>query len=166
MADPETPEEDAPKKKSKLPLLLGLILALVGGGGGFFAVYSGMLLGEESHDSAGHAPEDHDTPGMVKDMPDVAFLPIEPLVVSIGGNNEHLMFRAQLEVHSAYQTEVESLMPRVVDVLNSYLRAVSIKDLRDNSALVRLRGQMLRRIQVVTGGDRVNDLLIMEFVVN
>lgn len=100
-------------------------------------------------------------------MPDVAFVPIEPLVISIGGTDvSHLRFRAQLEVRSTYREEVEKLMPRVVDVLNSYLRAVAVEDLSNNSALVRLRAQMLRRVQVVTGGDRVNDLLIMEFVLN
>ena len=56
--------------------------------------------------------------------------------------------------------------PRVVDVLNSYLRALEPSDLEANSILVRLRAQMLRRIQIVTGAGRVNDLLIMEFVLN
>ena len=49
MADEDTPEKE-PTKKSKLPLIIGLVLALVGGGGGFFAVYSGMLFGAESHE--------------------------------------------------------------------------------------------------------------------
>ena len=57
-------------------------------------------------------------------------------------------------------------MPRVIDVLNSYLRALEIGDIADAAALVRLRAQMLRRIQIVTGAGRVNDLLIMEFVLN
>ena len=162
MAETEDQGEEPPKKKSKFPLIIGLVLALVGGGGGFFAVYSGMILGGESH-----AEKHEDEPVMVKDMPDVAFVPVEPLVISIDGEQgRHLRFRAQLEVRSAHKTEVETLMPRVVDVLNSYLRAVSIDDLKNSSALVRLRAQMLRRVQVVTGGDRVNDLLIMEFVLN
>lgn len=163
MEDVEEQGEEPPKKKSKLPLILGLVLALAGGGGGFYAVYSGMILGGESGDDRA----EDEAPPKVKDMPDVAFVPIEPLIISINGNEvRHLRFRAQLEVRSTYQAEVEKLMPRVVDVLNSYLRAVSVEDLSNNSALVRLRAQMLRRVQVVTGGDRVNDLLIMEFVLN
>ena len=42
-------------------------------------------------------------------------------------------------------------MPRVVDVLNTFLRAVEPRDLEQPSALAPLRAQMLRRIQVVTG---------------
>jgi flagellar FliL protein len=65
-----------------------------------------------------------------------------------------------------YRADVEHLMPRVVDVLNSYLRALELGDLTDSAALMRLRAQMLRRLQVVTGEGRINDLLIMEFVLN
>ena len=57
-------------------------------------------------------------------------------------------------------------MPRVLDVLNTYLRAVDVRDLEQPSAIPRLRAQMLRRIQVVTGPDRVRDLLITEFILN
>ncbi|MEO1139062.1 MAG: flagellar basal body-associated FliL family protein [Pseudomonadota bacterium] len=163
MAETKDTDEAPPKKKSKMPLILGLILALAGGGGGFYAVYSGLLLGAESLEETAM----QDTPKMVTEMPDVTFVAVEPLVISVGDQpGRHLRFRAQLEVHSPYQSEVEKLMPRVVDVLNSYLRAVDIEDIRNNAALVRLRAQMLRRVQVVTGGDRVNDLLIMEFVLN
>jgi flagellar FliL protein len=54
----------------------------------------------------------------------------------------------------------------VIDVLNSYLRALEPGDLEDPSALTRIRSQMLRRVQVVAGLNKVNDLLIMEFVLN
>jgi flagellar FliL protein len=57
-------------------------------------------------------------------------------------------------------------MPRVVDVLNGFLRAVDVTDLEDPAALLRLRAQMLRRVQIVTGEGAVRDLLVMEFVVN
>ena len=64
------------------------------------------------------------------------------------------------------EADVTKLTPRVMDVLNSYLRAVAVSDLEDPSALVSLRAQMLRRIQLVTGEGRVRDLLIMEFVLS
>jgi flagellar FliL protein len=57
-------------------------------------------------------------------------------------------------------------MPRIVDVTNTYLRALKLADLEDSQALIRLRAQLLRRMQVVTGEGRINDLLIMEFVLN
>ncbi len=164
MTDPVESTEKLPGKKSKLPLIIGLVLAIVGGGGGFFSVQSGMLFGSESP----AAPDDHATSGAISDMPDVAFVPVDPLVISMGqgANGSHLRFRAQLEVGTPHKSEVEMLMPRVVDVLNSYLRALEPGDLESTSALVRLRAQMLRRVQIVTGAGRINDLLIMEFVLN
>ena len=88
------------------------------------------------------------------------------MVISIGATAERrlLRFRAQLEVPKDYQEDVTKVLPRVVDVLNSYLRALEISDLENQAALTRLRAQMLRRIQIVTGEGRVNDFLIMEFV--
>jgi len=163
MSEAEGTEGEEPKKSSKLPLIIGLVLAIAGGGGGFFAVYSGMLLGGESHQEE-VAHEEEQAP----DMPDVAFLPIDPMVISLGthSENRHLRFKAQLEVASTYQSDVQTLMPRVVDVLNGYLRAMETADLEDPAMLTKLRAQMLRRVQIVTGQGRVRDLLIMEFVLN
>jgi flagellar FliL protein len=61
---------------------------------------------------------------------------------------------------------VTHLLPRILDVLNGYLRAVELAELEDPDALVRLRAQMLRRIQIVTGQGMVRDLLVTEFVLN
>lgn len=164
MTDETVETEDAPKKASKLPLIIGLVLALLGGGGGFYAVYSGMILGSESPDVA----EESGTHEEIEALPDVSYVGMEPFVVSLtsGGTADYLRFRAQLEVPSDHQEEVERVMPRVVDVLNGYLRALSPADIESPDALVTLRSQMLRRVQIVTGPERVSDLLVMEFVLN
>ncbi|KIN74582.1 flagellar basal body-associated FliL family protein [Sulfitobacter guttiformis] len=162
MADEQAQQpEDAPKK-SKMPLILGLVLALAGGGGGFFAVQSGMILGGSK--KADHAEGKADA---LKDpYADIVFVAIDPLTIPVKaqGGQRLLRFRAQLEVPKSHQEDVTKVLPRVVDVLNSYLRALEVADLEDQTALTRLRAQMLRRIQVVTGQDHVNDLLIMEFI--
>ena len=157
-------EEEPKKKRSKLPLIIGLVLAILGGAGGFFAVQSGLILGSDNHAEVDE-PQEEEAP---TPFPDVAFLPVDPLVISLGreSQNRHLRFRAQLEVATSHQEEVQSVMPRVVDVLNGYLRAVELRDLETPSALFKLRAQMLRRVQVVTGVGRVKDLLVMEFVLN
>lgn len=160
MAEAEEPQNAEPKKKSKLPLIIGLVLCLVLGGGSFFAVYSGLILAPTANAPVG---EDH-----ASDIPDIAFVPLEPVTITLGevSANIHLRFAAQLEVESAKQDEVTLLIPRILDVLNGYLRAVEVSELGDPNALVRLRSQMLRRIQIVTGEGRVRDLLITEFVLN
>ncbi len=152
---------DLPAKKGlKGVLTVGLVLALGGAAGGYYSVTSGVWQG-----LGAEKPVADDSASLVAD---VSFIPIEPIVVSMHSEstNRHLQFRAQLEVPSHSRTEVEAVLPRVVDVLNSYLRALEVRDLEDSSSLTRLRAQMLRRIQIVTGQGNVSNLLIMEFVVN
>ncbi len=161
MADTDPPQDAAPPKKtSRLPLLIGLVLALLGGGAGFYAMYSGMLSGE-AHPEAGQG----DTVGA---LPDIAFVPVDSMIISLGssGQSSHLRFTAQLEVASPYAADVTLLLPRIMDVLNGYLRAIDVAEIEDPGALVRMRAQMLRRIQIVSGEGRVRDLLVTEFVVN
>lgn len=160
MAVAEVPQDAAPKTKSKLPLLIGMVLFLCLGGGGFYAVYSGLILApstEAAHDEGKHG-----------DTPEIAFVPIEPITISLGkaAENHHLRFTAQLEVAKERAGEVSELVPRILDVMNGYLRAVDLAELEDPDALVRLRSQMLRRIQIVTGEGRVRDLLVTEFVLD
>ena len=161
MSDSKSNEQDAPEKKSKLPLVLGLVLMLALGGGGFFAVYSGKVFGPSDHDAG-------EEEAFVDPLPEIAFVPIEPMVVSLGKEraNRFLHFTAQLEVAKAHEADLVLILPRVLDVLNSYLRAVEIAELEDPTALILLRAQMLRRVQMVAGEGRVRDLLVTEFVIN
>jgi flagellar protein FliL len=159
LAEPDAALDAPPKKKSKLPLIIGFVLALALGGAGFYATFSGMILG---------AGEAHVAQADVEALPDIAFVPLEPMIISLGAASQarHLRFTAQLEVVGSHSADVILLQPRILDVLNSYLRAVEITELEDPSALVRIRAQMLRRIQIVSGEGRVRDLLITEFVLN
>ncbi len=164
MADATVDDEEIPKKSSKLPLIIGVVLALVGGGGGFYAANSGMILATESPKSETDEQAYEDA----EPARDFSFVPMAPLTISLTASNryDHLIFRGELEVNKKYVAEVEAILPRIVDVLNSYLRALEPSDLENAASLTRLRSQMLHRVQIVAGPGRVNDVLIMEFVLN
>ncbi len=161
MPDAASPQDAVPKKKSKRPLLIGAVLALLLGGAGFYATISGMVLASSG---AGDQAAEHGLPS----LPDIAFVPVESVIISLGPASRagHLRMTSQLEVEKSLAAEVTLVMPRILDVINGYLRAVEVSQLEDPTALVRLRAQMLRRIQTVTGEGRVRDLLITEFVLN
>lgn len=158
MSDAVATEAEPPKKKSKKPLLIGVVLALLLGGAGFYVTFTGLLFGHATEHAASGA----------EDLPDIAFVPVEPLVISLSGAGQgrHLRFTSQIEVEGPYAADVTMLLPRILDVLNGYLRAIELAEIEDPAALVRMRAQLLRRIQVVTGQGRVRDLLITEFVLN
>ena len=172
-ANDGTEDEPVRKGKSKL-LLVAAVLALGAGGGGFYAVYSGMLAlpflggGEGGHETAaagpggeagGHAEAaDPFEPG--------AYIHLEPLIVTMGPQSEskHLKITLAIEVEPGREAEVEAVKPRVIDILNGFLRAVDEREFELPRSMERLRAQMLRRIELVTPKGAVRDLLIQEFV--
>lgn len=181
MTDAANQPKEKPEKFGKKPLIIGVVLALAGAAGGFYTASSDLIpfgnqRGEDGHEkglSSEHGTADthsmvatsHEISGKPKD---IAFIPIDPIMISLSDSQSarHLKFRAELEVGSEFEREVKTILPRVTDVLNSYLHALELGDLTSPLALVRLRSQMLRRVQVVAGKGRINDLLIMEFVLN
>ncbi len=156
MAAPTEPLENPPARSRK-PLIFGLFLTLLTAGAGFAAGVMGLVPGLGGR---GESPAEQ--------TPATAFVAVPPVVISIAGIEgvSHLRFAAEIEVDPAYRAEVEALAPRVLDVFNSYLRAVDPALFSERAALVKVRAQLLRRIQLILGPDRVRDLLVTEFVLN
>jgi len=109
MANAEITEEDVPKKSGKMGLIIGLVLALIAGGGGFFAAYSGALPGSKSSSSS----VEDDKPVALEPLPQAAFVPLDPLIVNIRSSSQYklLRFTGQLEVEPASVTDFELLKP-------------------------------------------------------
>ncbi|MFN0024063.1 MAG: flagellar basal body-associated protein FliL [Parvularculaceae bacterium] len=55
---------------------------------------------------------------------------------------------------------------RIRDILNAYLRAVTLSSLEDPSAMARLRAQIARRIAFVVDPAPVNAVLITDFILS
>ncbi len=168
MADIAAPESEPRKRGIMMPILVGLLLAGLAGAGGFWAVGQGFFAGSATPETDNHAGNADDGGHAATSHSAVAFVPLETLTISLGGESsgQFLIFTAQLEVAPEHESEVTTLTPRVLDVLNSYLRVISVAELSEPTSLMRLRSQMLRRVQIVTGTGRVRDLLITQFVVN
>ena len=158
MSETGDPGKDAGSKSRVKGLLVALAGALVAGGGGFVASYGGYLDGIAG--GGGGAPAIAERT--------YSFVPLDTLMISLGprARAETLKFTAQLEVENGTEEVVAAMSPRILDVLNSYLRAVEEAELEDPAALALLRAQMLRRIQIVVGEGKVRDLLIAEFILN
>ncbi|MCL6284818.1 flagellar basal body-associated FliL family protein [Ruegeria sp. 2012CJ41-6] len=168
MTDATAEDAEEPPKSGKMGLVLAVLLAVAGAGAGFFLASSGKvpLLGGKNPEQA-HVEKSE---GASKGYADVkvAFVDLPPVLISLESKRgtRHLRFHAQVEVETKYQTDVEAIIPRIVNVMNSYLRALSLAELQDPLALPRLRAQLLRRLSIVSGEGRVRDLLVMEFILN
>lgn len=164
MTDTASDSGGAKEKPARSGMALGLVFAGIGAVGGFFATRSGLIpvapLGPDTQEAGSVAPPEP--------VADIAYVALDPILVSVETPDglRHLRFQAQLEVSTSDQSDVELIRPRIVDVLNGYLRALEPADLTGQQALIRMRGQMLRRVAIVAGTGRVRDLLVTEFVLN
>lgn len=147
------------KKRGRQPIVIGALLLALCGAGGFAAVYLGftpaaILAGK-------HGKTDPVSAG-------TQFVTIDPMVVSLAQTNppRHLRFQAVVEVDKDMEASFRDQMPRILDVLNGYLRALRAEDLQRPSALFRLRIQLLHRFRTVIGAEGVRDVLVTEFVLN
>jgi len=56
-------------------------------------------------------------------------------------------------------------MPRIVDQFQSYLRELRVDDLRGSAGVMRLKEELLRRINVAAAPYPVKDVLLKEMIV-
>lgn len=157
----ESPTQETPRRgKAALKWALVLLFAAGFGGGGFALARTGiaadMLAGSPSAETGDEAT-----------APAPWFMELEPIVVTIGGADSlrQLRFRAFLEIAEAAPFDVLAVRPRIMDIFATYLRAVPLEELEDPAALLRIRAQMLRRVQLLAGPDSVRDLLVLDFVI-
>lgn len=168
-AGPEQPSPPAAKAgKGGWKLVAGaLVLALLLGAGAFYAVYSGLVALPRLERAETAAAREAD-PARAQAYRAGAYVALDPLVVSLGpeAGARHLRVELVVEVESGREREVAAERPRLLDVLNGFLRAVEARDLALPRSMERLRAQMLRRVQLVAPEGAVRDLLIQEFVLN
>lgn len=165
-------EEEPPKKKSKA-LLFGLIGAVLLGGGAFYGVYSGMVplpFGDDGAKGAEAMADKNDEKDHFSDPATLAaaFVPMEEMIISLGptAQAKHLKVQVSIEVEPGKELDVQTISPRIVDVLNTYLRALDEADIENPRSMIRMRAQMLRRVRLVAPEGSVRDVLIQQFVLN
>lgn len=163
----ETDTGESPAKSSKIGLTLSIVLCLLGAGLGYYGISSGLIpIGKTTPGPTGQV--DAGPAGQPGALPDVAFVTIPTLIVTLppGAQNDHLRFSAQIEVPREFQEDVEYLMPRIQDVMNGYLRSLTVEDIEGPGALFKIRLHLFRRIVVVVGLGKANGLLVTEFILN
>jgi len=163
--DGENPEGEAPKKRfgKKLLMIAGaaaLVVVLgIGAGVYFFFFSSGSA---DKAKMAGNVQ-------LPLTPPQVAFFDMPTMVVNIQSSDPtpaYLKLSVSLELATAEEKPgIQALMPRIVDQFQSYLRELRIDDLHGSAGTLRVKEELLRRINMVAAPYPVRDVLLKEMIV-
>jgi len=159
--------ESAGGGKKKLFIIIGLILLLVVGG--LAGAYFTGLMDPVIEMITGAEPK---TEGDEEDSEDSAaavFYDLEEMLVNLntgGRKSSFLKIRISLELARAEDIpRIESVMPRIVDNFQTYLRELRIDDLKGSAGMYRLREEMLRRVSAASAPAKIKDVLFKEMLV-
>ena len=138
-----------------------LVLLLGSGAGLYFFVFSGSGKSEQAN--VAEAPQFPATP------PQVAYYDVPDLIVNIqnsDGSPAYLKLSLALELYSGDEKAgLQALMPRIIDQFQGYLRELRVDDIKGSAGVMRLKEEMLRRINVAAAPYRVRDVLLKEMIV-
>ena len=149
------------KLKSKKALMIAIpVLLVVLGGGGAGAYF---FLFKKSETQEAKAEEVPLTP------PKVAFSDMQDILVNIQSNDgtpAYLKLGVSLELENEEQKiALEPLMPRITDQFQAYLRELRLDDLKGSAGVLRLKEELLRRVNVAAAPYKVRDVLLKEMIV-
>ncbi|MEX2649291.1 MAG: flagellar basal body-associated FliL family protein [Alphaproteobacteria bacterium] len=161
----------APAKKGKglrnILLLAGVpVLLLAGGGGAYVAGVLDPLLGvEQAAEGEGLAAEEEHA----GEAPAIMFFDLPDLLVNLntsGRQNSFLKIQVALELDAeADTTLLTTLMPRIVDSFQVYLRELRPEELKGSEGLYRLKEELLIRVNKAAAPVQVRDVLFRSVLV-
>ncbi|MBN9588690.1 MAG: hypothetical protein BGN85_11800 [Alphaproteobacteria bacterium 64-11] len=146
--------------KKMLMIAVPALLLVVGGGGA--GAYFFLFAGEKSKAGA-EAEEAPITP------PKVAFSDMQDILVNIqssDGTPAYLKLSVSLEMDDEeHKAAIQPLMPRITDQFQAYLRELRLDDLKGSAGVLRLKEELLRRVNVAAAPYHVRDVLLKEMIV-
>jgi flagellar FliL protein len=172
MAEEKAEEEGGGKpaggrKKLIVFAALGLVLLLGGGAGG--AWFLGLLGGHEPEELAVPSAEEAEKAAAAERRAAVVFVDMPDILVNLhalGQRARFLKLKVALEVENEAAAEaVKTLMPRVMDSFQAYLRALTVDEVNGPGGLLQLKEELTARVNLALEPTRVDDVLVKEMLV-
>lgn len=154
-------EEGQSRSKAKWVVLVVVLLAVVGGVGGW------LLLSPKTDNKAPARPERTSS----SKGPSAAygsFHAMEPFVVNLSdpGGKRYLKTRIELEFRGeGFQEELEARMPQLRDAVILVLSSKTIEEVQGVDGKIALRNELIMRINQVLKQKKIRNLYFTEFVV-
>lgn len=154
----------------KLPMMqklivLGGLLVVLGGGGYYF------LGGTPAEELGGTATAEAGDGAASSELPPqhAAFFDVPDIIVNIQSADStpaYLKLAVSLELDGPEaRAAIEPVMPRVVDQFQTYLRELRVDDVRGSMGVMRLKEELLRRVNLAAAPTPVRDVLLKEMIV-
>jgi flagellar FliL protein len=158
----EAEAEEAPakaKKKFALPppkimIIAAAALAVLAGGG--FGAWK--YVGHSKKQEEAAAPK----PATFVDLPEVLVN-----LSNVGSDRtQYLKVKITLEIpDKELATQIQPMMPRVMDAFQTYLRELRPTDLDGSAGLYRLKEELTRRVNTAVAPNKITAVLFKEIVV-
>jgi len=101
--------------------------------------------------------------------PQVAFSDVPDILVNIqssDGTPAYLKLSLSLEMDNDLEKAgITALTPRLVDQFQSYLRELRVDDLKGSEGVLRLKEELLRRVNASSAPYHVRDVLLKQMIV-
>lgn len=156
----DSAEPSAKKPKTswlsmKMLIIGAATLAVLGGGAfAYLKFFHAAKVEQQSVPAA--------KPAIFVDIPDV----LVNLANSSADRPQYLKIKIVLEVpDQTVSSQIQPLMPRVMDTFQTYLRELRASDLDGSVGLFRLREELTRRVNAVLAPGHVNAVLFKEIVI-
>ncbi len=151
--------------KKKLIIIVAVVILLVVGGlaGAYFTGLLDpvieMVIGPPTE--GGGSEEGPSGPSV--------FMELQPLTVNLNTSGRKARFikiQVSLELEKEEdRPKIESVMARVMDRFNVYLRELRVEDLSGSAGMYRLREELLARIRVAVAPAKIKDILFKEMLI-
>ncbi len=155
-----------PSGKKNLLIVIAVVLLLVVGGVAA-AYFTGLLQPILEMVLGQHAPESSQE--AMKTPQKAVFFPLEELVVNLNtGGRKSTFLKIRVSLELAKQEDIpriQSVMPRIMDSFQVYLRELRIEDLKGATGMYRLREELLARVNAAAAPAKVRDVLFKEMLV-
>ncbi len=159
---PEAAGEAAPKKSGTMKLILIAlpVLLIAAGAGLWFTGILPKMLGMHHEDE--HRQE------AAKPVPP-SFLDLPELVANLNGNPQrpsYVKVVARLEIPKPDDVDkIRAVMPRLQDMMQTYMREMRPEELRGSAGTYRLREELIARANVAAAPARVSDVLFTQMLI-
>ena len=159
---PDATEEKPAKKAGKGKLILiavPVVLLLLGGGLWFTGILPHMLGMDKQEERVGEA---------AKPVPP-SYLDIPEMIANLNNNMHKVAYvklSARVEIPKPEDVEkVKAALPRLQDMMQTYLREMRPEELRGSAGTYRLREELLVRANVAVAPARISDVLFTQMLV-